>query len=112
MTLHWQATTPSAEARARADEIIAAFDKWKKEREPRDFKKTEREANKAFKAFARIQDEVDATPAQTIEGLMAKVRCAQAWTAKGAKKMKSLDAGAETMALSILDDLDQLAVAS
>ena len=110
-TLHFRKAVPSAEARGRADEIIAAFDKWKKERAPRGFKKAEREANKAFKEFARIQDEVDATPAQTVEGLMAKVRCAKAWAAKG-RKMKSLDGCAETMALSILEDLDRLAVRS
>jgi hypothetical protein len=78
---------------------------------PRGFRKTEREADRAFKEFARIQDAVDATPAQTVEGLVAKVRCAKAWAAKG-KKMKSLDGGAETMALSILDDLERMAVRS
>jgi hypothetical protein len=109
-TLRFRRTTPSAEARGRSDEIIAAFDKWKEERAPRGFRKAERECNKAFKEFVRIQDKVDATPAQTIEGLTAKVRCAKAWTAKG-KKIR-LDGGADDMALSILNDLDRLAKAS
>jgi hypothetical protein len=50
---------------------------------------------------------MEATPAKTVEGFMAKARCAQVWAVKR-KKMESLDGGAETMALSIFSDLERL----
>jgi hypothetical protein len=110
-TLHVRQLAPPPEARDRADEIIAAFDRWMTDRAPRGYKKAQREGNKAFKSFARIQKEIEATPAQTVEGMMAKVRCAKLW-AYNKKKMESFEGGAETMALSIFDDLQRLTVTS
>jgi hypothetical protein len=46
--------------------------------------------------------------ATTIEGMLAKIRCASACAIRG--KLDRIDGGsAETMALSIFDDLQQLA---
>lgn len=52
MTFRFRLLTPSPEARARADEIIAAFDTWNAKRYPRGYKKLERERDRAFKVYA------------------------------------------------------------
>jgi hypothetical protein len=71
---------PSAEARARADEIIIAFDAWNLDRmKPRGYWKLSREKNRADKAWARLEVELGDTRASTVEGMIAKMRCARAY---------------------------------
>jgi hypothetical protein len=108
MILHWQNKAPSAEARARADEIIAAFDKWKKERKPRGFKKAKRECDKAYTSYKQIEDEIADTPATTFQGMLAKIRCAKAYDKS--EKVRGFDSGScgEAMAFSIFEDIEQL----
>jgi hypothetical protein len=65
---------------ARADEIIAAFDGWWKKRKPaRGFKKAERARNRAMNIAHKIGWQVAQTPAHTLEGFRAKIRCALAF---------------------------------
>jgi hypothetical protein len=96
---------PSPELRSRADEIVAAFDAWKaRGRKPRGFKKLEREMKKADREYQRIERIIADTRATTFTGLLAKIRCAQAYTKR---TLRCIDNGsaAETMALSIFDDI-------
>jgi hypothetical protein len=75
---HWR-VTPSAEARARADEIIVAHEKWSAflSRRPRGNRKAERAMNAANRIEWAIERRiVQKTPAKTLEGLIARVRVA------------------------------------
>jgi hypothetical protein len=84
--------TPSPEARARGDEIIAAYDDFVRSAKPclgRDFRKAESAYNRAAKAKDRLEERVYATPAATIEGMQAKIRCALA--SQGVSKVDDLD---------------------
>jgi hypothetical protein len=69
---------PSAATRARADEIIAAHDKWHRKywRYPRELRSIEREQNRALKLKDRVRDKIDRTRAYTIAGLGAKAQVA------------------------------------
>jgi hypothetical protein len=68
--------TPSPAARARADEIIQAFDKLDKkhDRKPRGYRAAEREFHSATDRSAEIEDRIQETPALTLAGLTAKAR--------------------------------------
>jgi hypothetical protein len=103
--------TPSAAARARAGEIIAAYDEWdaKQERKPRGYWKAVKERERADRAYMRIEQQIAETRAKTVEGLIAKLRCARAYA-------KSDDIGeieggscADQMARSIFQDIRALA---
>jgi hypothetical protein len=111
MTFRFQLLPPSPEARARADEIIAAFEKWNAKRRPRGFKKLERERDKAFEIYADLEERIEATPAATIQGLMAKIRCAQAYSKASDASGISFDGGGcgERMAGSIFCDIERMA---
>jgi hypothetical protein len=108
---------PSKAARARADEIIAAYDAWAKPAAlPRGFKKLEKEMNRADNAASRLEREVCDTRAATIDGMIAKVRAAHAilWCKPEAifdTDMDNLSGCAETMADSIFRDLQHFALA-
>jgi hypothetical protein len=72
---NWR-VTPSAEARTRADEIIAADEKWSalKSRRPRGFRRAERAYQAALDKEWDIQTKIEKTPAKTVSGLIAKAR--------------------------------------
>jgi|ERR1700736_4685673 len=71
---------PSDAAHARADEIIAAYDEWHKDgKPPRGYKKAVREKDKAERAHLQIEKQIGETRATTLAGMLAKVRCAQAY---------------------------------
>lgn len=114
MTWRFQMLTPSDEARARADEIIAAFDQWDAKQYPRGYKKLVRERDKAFRVYASIEERVAAIPARTVEGLMAKIRCAKAYSKASKVADISFDCGScgERMAESIFQDIERMAKAA
>jgi hypothetical protein len=64
--------TPSADARARADEIIKVLDRH--DRKPRGYRAAEREYHSAMNRSADIEDRIQETPARTLAGLTAKAR--------------------------------------
>lgn len=64
----------SAELTARAAEIVAAFDAWHGKR-PRGVVKAEREMKKIAAECNKARATLCETPATTLEGVMAKVRC-------------------------------------
>jgi hypothetical protein len=104
---------PSVAARARADEIIAAFDEWQKEGKPsRGYKTAVRETDKAYRASERLEAQIAETPATSLEGMRAKIRCAQAFECDD--EIGSIDSGGatEAMALSIFNDILRLTAAS
>jgi hypothetical protein len=99
---------PSAAARVRADEIIAAFDKWKVEgKPPRGYRKAVREMKQADKAWGRLEIGIRDTRASTVEGMIAKMRCARAYEGWADEDVQ--DGPPHQMALSIMDDLQALA---
>jgi len=102
---------PSEELRARGAEIMAAYDAWlatNSGKKPRGYRKAEREARKAEREYWRLEQEVAETPATTIEGMLAKIRCAEAWEHEEGR-LERIEGCAETMALSIFDDIRRMA---
>jgi hypothetical protein len=77
--------TPSAEARARADEIVAAYDEWEaaKEKKPRGFKAAIDAYDKAESIETRLEQKIHSIRATTIEGMTAKARCAELYYFEG-----------------------------
>jgi hypothetical protein len=69
---------PSEAARARAEEIVAAHDKWHAKYwcYPRELRSTERQANRASKLKDRLRDKIDRTRAHTVAGLAVKAQVA------------------------------------
>jgi hypothetical protein len=69
---------PSAAARARADEIIAAHDRWhaKYWRYPREVRSLERQADWASKRREKLRAKIDRTRAYTFTGLAIKAQVA------------------------------------
>jgi hypothetical protein len=65
---------PSAAARARADEIIAAHDRWhaKHWRFPREVRSLDRQADRASKQKDKLRAKIDRTRAYTFTGLAIK----------------------------------------
>jgi hypothetical protein len=65
---------PSAAARARADEIIAAHDRWhaKYWRYPREVRSLERQADRASKRRDKLRAKIDRTRAYTFTALAIK----------------------------------------
>jgi hypothetical protein len=73
---------PSAEARSRADEIIAASDEWQRTRQqkkPRRLLAAGRKRDKANAMMAELDEQIAEMPATSLEGMIAKARCAQAY---------------------------------
>jgi hypothetical protein len=78
LVYHW--TTPTEAARARADEIIRAYDEWHKGEAapaPRGYKTAEKARDKACKTATKLENVVLHMRATTIDGMLAKIRCAQ-----------------------------------
>jgi hypothetical protein len=69
---------PSAAARARADEIIEAHDKWHTRywRTPREARSFERQADRLSKRKDKLRAKIDRTRARTVAGLAAKAQVA------------------------------------
>jgi hypothetical protein len=83
---NWDATTGfvalTSEARARADEIVQAFEEWwsgaiasKKYRSIRGLHAAECRMDMAGRLARHLQDKVIRTPARTLDGRIAKARC-------------------------------------
>jgi hypothetical protein len=74
---------PSAEARARADEIIAANDQfWQKtkgKKKPRRLVAIQRKRRQLVKLMNDLDERITKMPATTIEGMAAKARCAKVY---------------------------------
>ena len=82
---------------------MAAFDDWRSKR-PLGYKKALRESIKAVRNYIRLEKEIAETPTETIEGMRAKIRCAQLWGYRGL--LGSITGGCEeAMALSIFNDI-------
>jgi hypothetical protein len=105
-----RAFEPSPAARARAAEIIAAFDAWRKkdEKPPRGFKKLVRERDRAWCTVDRLEQRIADIRATTLEGMRAKIRCAQAFAETDHIQKIEENACSEVMALSIFMDIQQL----
>lgn len=109
---------PSKAARARADEIIAAYDEWAKEGvPPRGYKKAMRERDKADNIAASLEKKLTQTRASTIDGMLAKIRCAHARMEEKydldeleALHPSRISGCADEIAVSIFRDLQRLAL--
>ncbi|MEH2468851.1 hypothetical protein V1281_001893 [Nitrobacteraceae bacterium AZCC 2161] len=69
---------PSAEARARADQIIAAFDQWRKnrkEKKPRRLLTAERKRDECDDRVQALEERIAEMTAATSAGMIAKARC-------------------------------------
>jgi hypothetical protein len=98
----------SPQARARADEIVAAYDKWTGGKQhARGYRKAVRERNRAAREAERLLFEITSLPAQTTAGMHAKVRCILAYSfAESIEKMNELP---EDLAISIFQDIEEMA---
>jgi hypothetical protein len=96
---------PSPEARARADEIIQAYDQWLRaaERLPRAERVAQNARDNASMHATRLEKRIIATRAMTTEGMAAKARCAETMGFKP---------GLEDFSVSIAQDLLALMKAS
>jgi len=67
---------PSAAARARADEIIAAFDTWQKQRDrrPRGYRAAERAMDAAGRRLCDLERQICNTRVRSLAGLIAKAQ--------------------------------------
>jgi hypothetical protein len=98
----------SEELRSRAAEIVTAYEEWRSKGPRRGYKKALRESKKAERNYIRLEREIAETPTDTIEGMRAKIRCAQLWGLHG--ELDSITGGCEeAMALSIFEDIQRLA---
>jgi hypothetical protein len=86
---------PSPAARARADEIVAAFDKWEKqcERKPREYRAAKRANDARETQLWALERKIRDTRAHSLAGLIAK-----------AQKGRELDDD-ETFAEALVADL-------
>src|SRR3979490_866032 len=67
---------PAAQAKERADEIVAAYDVWKNAcKAPRGMLTAEREEGKTSRRVSVLEAQIIRTAATTLEGLVAKARC-------------------------------------
>jgi hypothetical protein len=69
---------PSEAARARADEIVAAYDEWwpRHHQEPRGVRSIERKRDAASNRVDRLRRKIDRSRALTLAGLIAKAKVA------------------------------------
>jgi hypothetical protein len=96
---------PTEELRERGTEISTAFDGWYNKK-PRGYKKMMRELKRVERAYTQLEWEVANTPATTLEGMRAKVRCADAYDRRD---VESISGGcAEAMAISIFKDVRRM----
>lgn len=104
----WKIKAPE-ELRLRGAEIVTAYDQWWSSARPRrGYKKALRESKRAERNFFRLETEIAETPTDTIEGMRAKIRCAQLWGRHG--ELGSITGGCEeAMALSIFSDIQRIA---
>ena len=120
LVVHW--TTPTEAARARADEIIRAYDEWHKGEAvptPRGYKKAEKARDKADDAATKLEDKVLHTRAMTIDGMLAKIRCAQSQAlfydgklppVEELEELETIAGCAQQVAESLFRDLWQMAL--
>jgi hypothetical protein len=75
---HYAFFDPSSAARARADEIVAAYDKWQAKywRYPRELRSIGRQADRLSKQKDKLRAKIDRTRAHTIAGLAVKAQVA------------------------------------
>jgi len=106
MTVHMRTVSPSPEAIARADEIIAAFDDWERKRSRRGLKKAERELKRATRECNRLEKQIAGTRAISFQGMMEKIRCAKAYA--GTDVLDTSDGCAVVIAASIFTDIESL----
>jgi hypothetical protein len=100
---------PSAEAQSRADQIIAAFDQWQKidkEKKPQRLLTAERQRDECDDRVQALKERIAEMPAATIEGMIAKARCANIC---GEEYLPACDDALSIFRASIVRDL--LAVA-
>jgi hypothetical protein len=99
---------PAAQARERADEIVAAYDAWKNAcKRPRGMLTAEREEEKASRRVCMLEAQITRTKATTLEGLVAKARCIAHLSAAMGGREESAQ-----FAASIADDLLAMNMAS
>jgi hypothetical protein len=67
-----QSYVPSPEARARADEIVAAYDEWHPKRSPRGIRGKEVRSERMWNKLSRLEKKINKTRAKTFIGLLAK----------------------------------------
>jgi hypothetical protein len=72
---------PSDELRERAEEILAAYDKWDAEhqKKPPGYKAAKRAYERAADIETGLEQQINAIQATTIEGMIAKARCAEVY---------------------------------
>jgi hypothetical protein len=111
MTLKQFRKAPSPEARARADEIISAFDGWWKPRKPlRGHKKAMREVDKATDEIHDLGSQIADFECPTPGDLCEKIRGLMAYDGVAAIEDINIDQGiSEEIALSIFRDLRAMA---
>jgi hypothetical protein len=104
----WKEKAPE-ELRLRGAEIVTAYDQWRSSARPRrGYKKALRESKRAERNVFRLENEIAETPADTIEGMRAKIRCAGLWG--HGEKVDSITGGCEeAMAVSIFADIQRIA---
>jgi hypothetical protein len=100
---------PTPEARARADDIIQAHDRWYAgyNKVPRGFRAAERRQVNAIHKQDELGRKIAATKTLTIAGMKAKMRCIAMESKNG--KVKDLDDDHWGIAVSIMRDLTALA---
>ncbi len=99
---------PIAQARERADEIVAACDAWKNAcKPPRGMLTAEREEEKASRRVSMLEAQIIRTKATTFDGLVAKARCVAHLSAAMGGREESAQ-----FAASIADDLLAMNMAS
>jgi hypothetical protein len=114
---------PSEELRERAEEILAAYDKWDLEcqKKPSGYKAAKRAYERAADIETKLEQRIDAIKATTVEGMLAKARCAEVYHFENgtvdfgrsiAEDLLALSADAPTTAPALVpamqDDLDSL----
>jgi hypothetical protein len=101
---------PPAQLRARAEQIVSAFDKWRSCGErPSGYHAAVSERDEAEEIYREIEETITETRATTVEGLFAKVRCAQAYMKKeGVIDGIEHGSAAETMAVSVFNDIQEM----
>jgi hypothetical protein len=110
-TIDHRQRAPSPEARARADEIISAFDGWYKEPKPRrGHKKALREARKVDNEIFDLASQIADVECRTAGGLCEKIRALMVYDSIDAIEKLSLDEGISSeIGLSIFRDLFSMA---
>src|SRR5437870_157697 len=67
-----QCYVPSPEARARADEIVAAYDEWSPKQDAPGSRKREARSERMFNKLSRLENKINKRRARTLVGLIAK----------------------------------------